>query len=141
MDVSLTTRPLPYFAIGSSSGNYNTTSGTYTAVCTVTITATGRPIHVLLQNDGAGTPSFFGIFGGATNSAGDFQVTRNGTMVLESNVAVINVGGYILIPPGSVALFDPNPGVGSVTYSFNVRAQTGGATWYARWVALAAHEI
>ena len=141
MDASITARPIPNIAVGSSSGNYSTSSASFVAVCSVTITATGRPIQVTLQHDGAGTPTFFGVHGNATNSAASLQVVRGGTTLLDCGLAVIDVGGYHMTSPGIVTLLDTNPGTGSVTYTFNASAQAGGAVFYSRWTKLVAVEL
>lgn len=141
MDVSITARPVANAAIGTSSGNYSTASATFVTVCSVTITASGRPIQITLQHDASANPVFYGVFGNATNSIGDVQVLRGATQISQSNVGISVVGGYSMMSPGSVTMLDTTPGIGSVTYTFKIQAQAGGAVFYARYVSLAAVEL
>lgn len=140
MDVSTTTRPLPNIVTGSSSGTFNTGSTTFVTVCSVTTTATGRPIALSLQHDGSGSPVSFGVFGnGVTNSVGDIQMLRGATQIAQSPIGILATN-YTLHLPGSANMIDTTPGTGSVTYTFKVQVQSGG-TFNAKQLVLVAVEL
>lgn len=108
------------FAVSGSSGTFSTTSGTYVQVTnlSVTITTTGRPVHLAIQPDGSGNPASINYVG--TASSVFLGVFRGVTAIFEHQLAPTNNGGaqnsnWFLPPLGD----DP---VAAGTYTYTVQA-------------------
>lgn len=118
--------------ISSSSSTFASTSASFVAVTnlSVSITTTGRPVMVFLQQDGTANSANFGMNNNAQNSLqGAIQVLRGATVISQSIVfnqsstATSRESG-VSMPPGCVSCLD-TPTAG--TYTYSVKAQSDGA--------------
>jgi len=112
--------------ISASSGAYSLPIGGYVTVTnlSVTITTSGRPVHLFLQSDGGGSSSFVNA-----SSGGFAQFVRGGTSLGSMNIPTSQG------PPSAFMILD-TPAAGTYTYSFQASIVNGsGAVAYCKLVA------
>lgn len=77
--------------LSSSSGNYSTSSGTFTAVTNLscTITSTGRPIRIEVISDGSGNASECYVGKNNDTTSGTWRIKRDSTEIARLQVTGI----------------------------------------------------
>jgi hypothetical protein len=119
-------------AISSSCGNFTTTNSTPTAVTnlSVTLTTTGRPVMLMLQDDGLSNGSQINIspFGVSPFHLGTFCFYRGGTQLstyqLENYVSNIYAPSPSSVPASSLVHLDVVT-AGTYTYTLQVFGVAG----------------
>lgn len=128
--------------ISSSTGNLGlTTSGTFITAnsagsFSVTITTTGRPVLIFLQNDGSGNPAYFT---GTTGVAGYFRFFRDSTT---------EVSQYYFQPPTTNSWNTPSScmtldlvSAGTYTYEGQIKSASAGTTFGLQFYEIVAYEL
>jgi hypothetical protein len=129
--------------VSSSSGNYNsndmTSSWNNVTNLSVTITSTGRPIHILMISDGSGSPSKIeGYAGGGFISL--IRFLRGGSEVFISQIEGSG-GGASTYESGDCQLFHLEAiAAGTYTYSVQVKSLSNTNTWV-KYFKLVAYEL
>lgn len=132
-------------AISASSGNFFTTSGSWTDATnlSVTLTTTGRPVMVCIISDGSGNPSALTSFQNPASNltVSYFRILRGATEIYRTNITVDVSGNTPLqyeidVPPSSIMTIDP-VSAGTYTYKVQVEGLLGSETFvaYAKLVA------
>lgn len=131
-------------SVSASSGNYNsndmTSSWNNVTNLSVSITTTGRPVHVLLISDGSGSPSKIeGYAGGGFITFVRFL--RNGSEIFLSEIQGSGSGASTY-ESGDAQLFHIETGLsaGTYTYSVQVKSQANSNTWV-KYFKLVAYEL
>jgi hypothetical protein len=129
-NISPIAQPAANVVISSSSGSFTTTSLSYVPVTnlSVSITTSGGPVNIRLQDDGLYGGSVGVNGGGGVNSAsGVLSFFRNSSQIsimsLRAEAATVTSTGLNL-PPGSFSFTD-SPGAGTYTYSVQVEVVNG----------------
>lgn len=113
--------------VSASSGSFATSLASVTPVTnlSVTITTTGRPVMLIIQDDGLGSESYIGLqnaAGGAQSA--DFYFFRGSTqltaMSVQNNSAI-----ETFVPPSSLMYLDV---VAAGTYTYTLKASSSNAS-------------
>lgn len=132
--------------LSSSSGDYNTSSTSYTAVTnlSVTITTTGRPVYLGIINDGStvsGDEAAFGIASpSGTTATGFFQFMRDSTSLgegwLQDSAEGVSAISIIPFGPNHIDVIT----AGTYTYTVQVKVASGDLL-YCAFMKLIAFEL
>jgi len=115
---------------GGSTSNYNSTSGSYGTVSTVTIPAsTGSPVLLTMGAVASVADALFSTYG-STDCYLKFRILQNGVQYTEwDHFQSKPSTSEQSISPGIIQVLIASPPVGSVTYTLQVRVSFGtGAT-------------
>lgn len=132
--------------VSSSSGNFSNSSGSLVSVTnlSVTITTTGRPVMILLQDDGSGNASSIGASTSSQQTAAmSIEVLRGASLVslqLISQTSPNSGLNGVQIPSSSFRVLDP-VAAGTYTYSIKVQSLTSSMTALVAYCKLVAYEI
>jgi hypothetical protein len=132
-------------AVSASSGAFTTSSSSYVVVTNLSFsfTTTGRPVMVLLINDGSGNDSEFDILrSGSDIAIGAVRFMRNSVAqasyrVRNAATGVSGIGIGCATPP---YFFDESPPAGSNSYEVQVKMVTAG-TFAVAYFKLVAYEL
>jgi hypothetical protein len=114
--------------VSSSSGNFNTTAGSFVDVTnlSISITTTGRPVVVLLMPDGNGSSNSASLTVSSGASGGIsalFRIMRGSTEIARTTVFIqgtaVSSNLQSSVPPGALTVIDP---VAAGTYTYKVQA-------------------
>lgn len=136
---------LPYAAnkvISASSGVYSTASTSLTAVTnmSVSITTTGNPVMLYLQDDGSLSGNGSNVSVSSTNGIltyGNFAWFRGSTQLTQMQIVPQNSASGYPMPAGNL-LFMDSPAAGTYTYTLKVKcsgSSTGIQVYYQNMVA------
>jgi hypothetical protein len=130
--------------VSSSCGNaYSNSTTTYSDITnlSVSITTTGRPVHVMAIDEGTGTPGYFAASVGVATAIGfAVKCLRGATLVGESPFTLNSSTGF-LVGPSAVHFFDV-PAAGTYTYKLQMKEYFGGgAQASAQRIKLVAYEL
>lgn len=139
---------LPNYGKSASSGLFSTYSQTLTVVTgmTISITTSGRPVMILLTDDGASSGNTSNIASSdnsATVPTGMFiALFRGVTQLTYSQLqgSPDNTAGYTVCPPGAISFLD-TPSAGTYTYSMKVAASVAGPNVQVNQCVLTVYEI
>jgi hypothetical protein len=108
--------------VSGSSGTFSTNSASYVDVTnlTVTITTTGRPVMIMVTNDGSGNDSYLSLSGPNAGGTGFVQTLRDASTIGVDQLSTAN-GISPFIPVGCLSKLD-TPAAG--TYTYKVQART-----------------
>lgn len=108
--------------VSASCGAFGSNSASYVDVTnlTVTITTTGRPVVLMLQNDGSGNASYIALTGPNSGGVGFFQMFRDATSLGIDQMSTNN-GIAPIIPVGAFNRIDV---VAAGTYTYKVQVRT-----------------
>lgn len=128
--------------ISLSSGDFTTSSTSFTAVTglTVTITTTGRPVMLMTQSDGLGVTSFTGLTtpGGVTRNA-NFSFFRGAGQI---SISTVNVdANSTAILTNAEVIFLDIPTAGTYTYTLRINVDNGDSTAHVKGKRLVAYEL
>jgi len=135
--------------ISASSGTYSTgvTGATDVTNLSVTITTTGRPVYLTLQNIGTGNSGYIAAqdTSGSVNATVLFLFIRGSTEISRQSMLLglnITSGGTDLIacPASSLSHID-TPVAGTYTYKVQIVVSGTGATGYVYYSQLVAFEL
>lgn len=129
-------------SVSSSSGSYSTTSTSAVDVTnlSVTITASGRPVLLMLM--ASSTDAYIGMIPNDPSDLYYLTFVRTSTTISSNSIRAqdLTVNGEDF-PPSAFQFIDTSPGTGSVTYKVQIRSGTAAATVYLVNVLLAAVEL
>ena len=131
------------YAISSSCGNFSITTTSFSDITnlSVTITTSGGPVIVFCQSDGTSGGNNGGMFifeaMGGTQEIGLF---RGASLVGQWALPAIGSGASVVLPGGTVYLFDP---VSAGTYTYTVKGFNIGTPFesIASYMVLVAYEL
>lgn len=128
--------------ISSSSGSFATSSATLSAVTnlSVGITTSGRPVMLMIQDDGSTNESFIGLVSGANTSVSADYALFRGTTQLTLMIIENNNASQTFVPPSSLIFLD-TPSAGSYTYTLKAACSNGSSNAFVRNSVLVAYEL
>lgn len=114
-------------AVSASSGTYSSGSLTFANATnlTVDITTLGRPVMVMLQDDGTGTANTYGEHLVAATTVEVWAgIARDGVLIAQSHLTIgISADAQILgFPTNCVQILDP---VAAGTYNYTIQVKVG----------------
>lgn len=121
----------------SSSGNFTTTSTSFTSVTNLStaITTTGRPVMIMLRSDGSGSAS--GFKGKSTNGS-EMRFLRGGTEIARQFIGGFNTGWQGTATP--LFHIETSLAAGTYTYTVEIKAVSSADT-YCDYFKLLAFEL
>lgn len=126
----------------SSSGNYSTTSTTFTPITNqaVTLTVSSRPVQINFRPEIFTDSSHSSFMGQADTGAGfQIQILRNGDVIaLYGYEIAVAAGG--LIPVSSISCLDMTPQVGTNVYQAQIKILATGTAFF-KYAIMTAYEI
>lgn len=133
------------YSLSASSGNYNsndmTSSWNNVTNLSVSITSTGRPIHIMLISDGSGNPAKVEGYAQSTFIT-YIRFLRNGSEVMLSQIESASTGGVGVFISGDTQLFHIETGLGAGTYTYSVQVKsTSNTNTWVKYFKLVAYEL
>jgi hypothetical protein len=125
---------------GVSTGAAAGTNTSFSTLTTLTVSGRGVPFLITLQSDGSGNSSFLGQYNASGPGTAYFRLLRNGSEIAQYNITANAIGTTTEIPASSFLVLD-TPGVGSFTYSLQVKSDTTSTAWSVNYALLAAKEL
>ena len=124
--------------ISSSCGNFATTSGSPVAVTnlSVSITTSGRPVMLMIQDDGTATTGSYITLAPGGGASGLLTFNRGVTEITEYNLQ--NHGASVVSWPASIIYMDV---IGAGTYTYTVTMSTGAGAFALNDAVLVAYEM
>jgi hypothetical protein len=123
--------------ISASCGFYHsTTGGGAVTNMSVTITTSGRPVMLSIQNDGSGNQSYISTTGN-TNASIYLNFYRGATM-LNNNYYTTPIGSSTAVVPANLQFMDV---VGAGTYTYTFQITTSSSNLEAFYLVLVAYEL